>query len=171
MYEVPSISPIILPSLLFPGWHQNVDRRAGGLASPTANVAYATFYLPPVDDVITGIEIYVGTASGNVNVALLTSDGTNFTKVASSGSTLVVGSSAKQRVPFTSTYRLTKNVPVWMTLAFDNSTVTVIRLAGTAFSNAVDLLAMTKSTNFALATPDAILNWAGSAFVPAMRLY
>lgn len=88
--------------------------------------------------------VYVGTASGNIDIGICTSDGTNFVKQASTGSTVVAGSSALQAIAFTSPYTVQPGVDHWISLLVDNGTATLLRGATFAATNALSNMVVSK---------------------------
>lgn len=81
---------------------------------------------------ITNLSIYIGTASGNVDVGIFTKSGTTFTLVASSGSTAAAGTAAIQTIPLTAVYTLSPGIDYYFGEVADNGTVTIGRSSAVA---------------------------------------
>jgi hypothetical protein len=153
------------------GLLQAFPPHAAVLAAPTTNASYAVRVVPHEDQIINGLVVGVGTASGNVRAAILEKSGTDFVKPAQSSSTVASGSNAPMQIPFTAPYSAAKGVPIWFTFATDNSTITIARVAGSIAANAWNLQAVSKAGNFAIVSPDPVAGWSGVALVPWIGAY
>jgi hypothetical protein len=103
------------------------------LAALTANRAHLA-YLGRLDRPlpIVSLGYYVGSASGNVDLALLSRSGTTATRLASTGSTAAAGASAIQTINVSAQALVPAGVDLYAAIAPDNATLTVGRIAGSS---------------------------------------
>jgi hypothetical protein len=80
---------------------------------------------------MTKLSVFIGTASGNVDVGIYSSDGTTLTRLVSSGSTAAAGASAVQTITVASA-ALVPSFSYYLAVAPDNATVTIGRVAITS---------------------------------------
>lgn len=97
------------------------------------------------------IRFYVGTSSGNVDVAVMRFDGTNYTLLTSSGSTACGTGSAVQAITLGTPYVQQPGEQLSLWLAADNATATFGRAIGLGAVNAIGGRMQQKSTVFPIA--------------------
>lgn len=99
---------------------------------------------------VASIVVGIGTASGNVDAGIYDSDGTTWTRRASSGSTAAAGTNAMQTLAMTTPIWLTPGKDWWIAVAADNTTVTMPRAALNSFLSADAQQNIAKVTSFPL---------------------
>jgi hypothetical protein len=85
---------------------------------------------------VTKLSVFIGTASGNVDVGIYSSDGTTLTRLVSSGSTAAAGASAVQTITVASA-ALVPSFSYYLAVAPDNAIVTIGRVAITSAISAL----------------------------------
>lgn len=130
----------------------------------TANFAVLVAVRVAAPVVISTIEYYVGTASGNVDVGIYTYDGSTFTRAASSGSTAASGTNAIQAINLTAPYALAPGVTYYFAIAADNITITMTRIVPHSATTLAHARAVAKSSSFPL--PATITTPVGTSYVP-----
>lgn len=110
---------------------ESLDPRGavGAAAWSTANLASLVLVRVGRPLTISTIKIYIGTASGNVDVGVYSWDGTTATRLASAGSTVAAGASAIQTLTLSASVALVPGKDYFLGFAADNTTVTVGRLS------------------------------------------
>ncbi len=73
---------------------------------------------------VSAISVGIVTQAGNLDVGIYTSDGTTWTRVASSGS-VAVGAPGKQDVDLTAPYEIAANTDYWLAVAFSDATAEI----------------------------------------------
>ncbi len=106
-----------------------VVTRTASIAAGTQTANSASLILVRVGRPIrlTSLSIYIGGASGNVDVGIFTRSGTTYTLVASSGSTAAAGTNAMQTIALTAAYTLSPGTDYYFGEVADNGTVTIGR--------------------------------------------
>lgn len=133
-------------------------------AFPSANAAMG-IRLPkryrPV--ALTNLGVYIGTASGNIDLGVYTWDGSQFVRQASTGSTAASGSNAIQKIAPGSVLTYDGRADVWLFVAADNTTVTMARLSGSAAITNLANRGVLKTSAFPL---PSTISGAGSTATP-----
>lgn len=134
--------------------HGQITRTASIAAgTQTANSASLVLVRVSKPVLITNLSLYIGGASGNVDVGIFTRNGTTYTLVASSGSVAAAGTNAIQTIPLTAPYWLMPGVNYYFGEVADNATVTIGRTSAVSSSvPAVGLENGIKASLFPLAT-------------------
>ena len=115
---------------------------------------------------VSTIKIFVGTASGNVDAGVYSSDGTTATRLASAGSTAAAGANAIQTLALSTPVTLQPGVDYYLAFAPDNATVAIGRASATGAVVALGNRALTKATSFPLPASFTLASMAGTNFVP-----
>lgn len=76
---------------------------------------------------VSQVSVFVVTASGNLDIAVYSSDGSTLTKLASTGSTAVSGTNALQDIAFAFTFL--PGVDYYLAIAVDNGTASLWRVS------------------------------------------
>jgi hypothetical protein len=108
----------------------DIEANIGAVALSANNAYCARIRVQPALS-ITKLSVFIGTASGNVDVGVYSSDGTTLTRLVSSGSTAAAGASAVQTITVAST-ALVPGFSYYLAVAPDNATVTIGRVAITS---------------------------------------
>lgn len=97
-------------------------------AFPTANAAYGFRGRVSAPLAVSKIQYSVGAAAGNVDLGIYTStdEGTTLTRIASTGSTAVSGSSTTQTINLTAAVTLAPGVDYWLFITADTITTLTI---------------------------------------------
>lgn len=122
-------------------------------ATAVANQVYATRVRVGRAVTVTTMTIYVGTASGNVDLGIYTSadNGVTLTRVGSTGSTAVAGASANQTISLTTPVTLLPGVDYYLAAAVDNGVASFGQFQTTvAPATALGNLTLTKTASFPL---------------------
>lgn len=98
-------------------------------ASLTANTAYLLRFRVAEAIPVTKLVYKIAVSSGNVDVGIFTStDLTNFTLLASSGSTAAAATNAVAEVTLTAGVTLVPKTDYWLAFVTDNTTLTLFRV-------------------------------------------
>jgi hypothetical protein len=121
---------------------------------------------------VNGIGVPIGAASGNLRVALFSSDGTTLTRLQQSASTPAAGANVFQAITLT-TQPVVPFVDYYAFAVADNTTLTVLRLAvSSAFFTLEGNLAFVLDTVFAAipANPTIAGMAAGASTIPVLSV-
>lgn len=148
-------SGLVLPSPPRPDLIlEPMDPRYVTAASAIAGIstAYLIKFRVQKPTIATALSIYVGAASGNVDLGIFSStDGVAFTLLGSTGSTLSAGTNAAQTINLPVNVLLAPGTNYWAALAADNTTLTVGQIANASGVAAINKTALTKAALFPLA--------------------
>lgn len=131
------------------------------------------FKLPQVAApfLVTRIGYGVGTAAGNVDAGLCTRVGTDYTRVASAGSTAAAGSNVMQDLTMTTPYVYQPGQELFVTWSTDSATITILRLNAVFGAWHFDDNAMSvKTSAWSSGIPASIATPAATATAIALRL-
>lgn len=92
---------------------------------------------------------FVGTANGNLDVGLYTSDGSTLTLAASTGSTAAAGTNALQTANLDTSVPLVAATDYYIGLITDSATLALGRIAGLAVINNLDKIGIVKAVTYA----------------------
>lgn len=135
------------------------SRYAGNVTAISANLALGSRVVIPRAGTISGLSVFIGTASGNIDVGVYSVSGTSRTKLYSSGSTAAAGSNAWQS--FSPSLVVNAGDIVDFCIAVDNGTVTIGRIA-----DSIGALASLPSGYDSDASGSEVLTWAKSTSFP-----
>lgn len=111
-------------------WETYSPLVAAGNGTVTANQAHMV-RLPRLAKAqsFTNAHIFVVSATGNLDVAIMADDGTQYTRLVATGSTAVAGTNVIQTVALASTFRGDPGKDYWATLVLDGA-AQIARVAG-----------------------------------------
>lgn len=139
-----------------PNWVEPIDGRyATGVGVGVANMVFLTWFRVAKPVTVQRCTISVSVQSGNLDVGLYASDGTNLTRLGSSGSTACAAPGA-QTITLGSTITLVPGIDYYAAIAPDNATASFGRISGVAVPASTNTKSMQKATSFPLPASLAI---------------
>ena len=129
---------------------ETTDHRAvGGVTAVGQNFGIFFLVRPSKEITVSQASWFVGTANGNIDVGLYSSDGTTLTRVARTGSVAAAGASAIQTAALDAPATLLPGTDYYIALVTDSATLTLGRVLGTAAVNLLDKTGILKAVTFA----------------------